>query len=100
LGEDFTPQRINFKKLGNLCGLGVVSPGSVLRSFNCSDLYAKLVEILGDAKYLILEAECSRNVGKGVSVLRDGPGYIMSILAGHCLSEVCHCSSGPAALSS
>jgi len=85
LNEDFAPIIVDFEKVEGVCGLRVVSAESLLRSLSGSDLYPRLVEVLGGAKYIVFEAVCGRSVGEGVSVFRDGPGYVVSIPAGPCL---------------
>jgi len=85
LSEGFAPVIVDFEKVGGVCDLKVVSAESLLRSLSGSDLYSKLVEVLGDTKYIVFEAVCGRSVGEGVSVFRDSPGFVVSIPAGPCL---------------
>jgi len=85
LDEGFAPVVVDFEKVGGVCDLRVVSAESLLQGLSGSDLYARLAEVLGDAKYVVFEAVCGRSVGEGVSAFRDGPGYVVSIPAGPCL---------------
>jgi len=85
LDEGFAPIVVDFEKVEGVCGLRVVSAESILRSLSGSDLYPKLVEVLGDARYVIVEAVCGRSVGEGISVFRDGSRCVISIPAGPCL---------------